>query len=55
MKKYSYRDNKTKTILFESVEEDDVGLTEVDVKFEAHTGIDPIKAMHIGCQILPIK
>ena len=54
MKKFSYRDNKTNTILFESIEEDDTLLTEVDVKFEAETGIDPIKAMHIGCQILPI-
>ncbi len=54
MKTYTYRDTKKNEILFTSVEEDHILLTQVDVKFEIATGIDPSKVMWIGCSIDPM-
>lgn len=51
MKTYTYRDVKKNETLFTTVESDDCTITQADVKFEAATGIDPFKAMWVGCTI----
>lgn len=51
MKKYVYKNVKTKEILFESIEEDEAKLTEVDIKFKEATGLDVIKSMWVAVSI----
>lgn len=55
MKHYVYKNMATGEILFESDEKDSAKLTDVDVKFEKATGIDPVKANWIGAIIPPYK
>ena len=55
MKTYIYKDTKKNEILFTTDESDDCTITEADVKFEAATGIDPFKAMWVGCTIERIE
>lgn len=48
MKAYTYRNVKTREVLFDIIMRDDAKLTDVDILFEKETGIDPFKVMWVA-------